>query len=131
MPRKSRTTHADYGKNEQLSDASAAVEDASGPAVGAGGPGGAPVPQAPPPNSVPDELIAAAQAGPSPAPGGLKRPTEMPGEPLTAGAPIGRGPGPDRAMMPARRSQITRTYESLAASTGDPFYARMAARSRR
>ena len=131
MPRKSRTVGATYGQNSVLSDASAIIEDA---AVSSGGPGpaagsgGAPVPVRQPPGVNP-ELLARAAAGPSPAQGGLLRPSEAPREPLTAG--IDMGPGPGSRFSSPRPNQLATTYESLAAATGDPFYARLAAKARR
>ena len=104
---------------------SAPSSPASGPSGGGAGvpPGnGVAVPQQLPPN--PYEIAAGIPAGPP----SLGAPTQRPFEPLTAGLATGPGPGPE--ILPGNGDRVATVYEKLAAATGDPRIAELAARAR-
>lgn len=82
----------------------------------------------------PDPMVAATEAlsklPPPPEGGLLGMPSERPSEPVTAGLSTGAGPGPE-AIRPEVKGPVTTTLERLAASSGDPVIAAMAATAAR
>lgn len=90
---------------------------------------GAPLPAGNPPVPSADPRAAAMQAamGMTAGPGLLTGETARPNEPVTAGLATGPGPGPE-ALAPGDR--VARTLERLAALSGDPGAAELAAWAR-
>lgn len=77
------------------------------------------------------DIIMRARGGMGDTPNGLLRmPTQRPNEPVTAGLSTGPGPGREALGVSMTPSATGRLLRELAAETGNPYFARLADRSR-